>query len=134
MARTLQRHLPRIPKTENHRSAPNDHSKVLEQALPNRQRAWNSPPPTQLLESSSSSNILGPDSCLTTMEHNRQMSLGLCLRCGQSGYLARSCPKQAGRNPAAPGAQAAYIEPSSTAPEETKKEVAVVLLPRESTA
>jgi len=48
--------------------------------------------------------------------------------------LVRLCPKQAGRNPVIPGARAAYIDPSTTIPEEKKKEKTVVLLPREPTA
>ena len=43
--------------------------------------------------------ILGPDSWLTQQERQCRMSLGLCLRCGQMGHLARACPKQAQRAP-----------------------------------
>ena len=61
MACTLQHYLPRFSKTENHQSTSDDRPKVFEQALPSQQRAWNSPPSTQLPEWSSSSNILGPN-------------------------------------------------------------------------
>jgi len=65
------------------------------------------------------------------VEYNCQMSLGLCLHCGQSGHLIRLCLKQVRRNPAILGARVAYIEPSATIPEEREKEEIVVLLPRE---
>jgi len=48
--------------------------------------------------------------------------------------LTRLCLKQVRRNPAVPGARVAYIEPSTTIPEERKKEEIVVLLPRKLTA
>ena len=44
---------------------------------------------------SSTSSILGPDGRLTPIERQRHMNLGLCMCYGQSGHLARSCPKQA---------------------------------------
>jgi len=42
-------------------------------------------------------------------------------------------PKQTRRNPVVPGMRVVYIEPSSTALEETKKEMAVILLLRKLT-
>ena len=102
MACTLQHHLPRFPKPENHRSALTNRPKTLEPPPLSQQRAWNSPSPTQSTEPSSSPGILGPNGHLTAVERNRRLSLGLCLCCGQSGHLARLCPKQASRNPAVP--------------------------------
>jgi len=42
---------------------------------------------------SGTSSILGPDGRLTPIERQRRMNLGLCMCYGQSGHLARSCPK-----------------------------------------
>ena len=43
---------------------------------------------------SAASSILGPDGQLTPTKHQHHMNLGLCMCCGQSRHLARSCPKQ----------------------------------------
>jgi len=43
------------------------------------------------------SKILGADSQLTLAKQQCCMSLGLCLHCGQSGHLARSCPRPSTR-------------------------------------
>jgi len=59
---------------------------------------------------SSISDFLGVDGRLTPVERQRRMSLGLCLCCGQSGHLARACPKQPLRPSNSLGARAAQLE------------------------
>jgi len=81
MARTLQHHLPKNPRTENYQGTPEERPKPSEHIPPNRSKVGNSLGLIQAPEPPSS-NILGPDGCLTTLERNCQMNLGLCLHCG----------------------------------------------------
>jgi len=85
-------------------------------------------PPTTPLAS-----ILGPDGQLTQLERQHRMSLGLCLHCGQTGHLARACPKQLQRNPGTIEAHTALVNAGSSLMESPKNE-SVVVLPGEPTA
>jgi len=53
--------------------------------------------------------------------------------CGQTEYLARSCPHQIQHPVINVEARAAILDPSPTFPESPKKELAVPLFSREST-
>jgi len=69
--------------------------------MPNR-TTWKRPRPSPgtlhtELPNSLLANKLGPDGRLTPAEHQCRMNLGLCMHCGQSGHLARGCPKQNAR-------------------------------------
>lgn len=93
------------------------------------------PTPYTGTSASTSTNKLGPDGQLTPLERQRRMDYGLCMRCGQAGHLARTCPKQ--NNPRASnilGGQATYIEPESELTGESKNMPAVSSFPGESTA
>ena len=98
IARTLQHHLPKLSRAENACFTPGSQLSSPECTPPGQPRESTQPASPTILETPlSSSNILSPDGRLTTEEHVCQMNLGLCLHCGQSGYLARFYPKQAGR-------------------------------------
>jgi len=105
IARTLQHHLPKPPRTENAHFTPDSRPPPPERAPPGRPREDTQLVSSAILENPpSSSNILGPDGRLTIEERTCRMNLGLCLRCSQSGHLARLCPKQAGRGTGPMGA------------------------------
>ena len=71
-------------------------------------------------------SILGPDGRLTQQERQRRMSLGLCLYYGQTGHLARACPKQAQRAPGSFEACAAIVDVDLSLPVAPKNELVVV--------
>jgi len=71
-------------------------------------------------------SILGPDGQLTQQERQRCMSLGLYLRCGQTGHLVRTCPKQAQRAPGLFEARVAIVDVNSSLPMVPKNELMVV--------
>ena len=64
---------------------------------------------------------LSPDGHLTPVECQCCMSLGLCMHCGQSGHLARNCPKQNSRPINIVEGQAIHLEQETEDPELAKK-------------
>ena len=84
---------------------------------------------------STSTSKLGPDGRLTPLERQRRIDYGLCMRCGQAGHLARSCPKQNNlRSSNTLGGRATHIEPELELTGEPKNMPAVSPFPGESTA
>ena len=71
--------------------------------------------------SSSLTIRLGPDRQLTLAEYQRHMNLGLYMHCGQSGHLARGCPKQNTRLTNTFEGRAVYLEQEIKEPELAKK-------------
>jgi len=136
--RAVQGYIPKAPRPTQGRPSPTSESPTLTDKLP-RDRTQGSlsqapsssrpeqPPP-------STSNILGPDGRLMPTERQCRMSLGLCMRCGQSGHLARSCPKQAYRSSGVIEARASFIDQSVDSLELSKNDTAVTSYLGELTA
>ena len=80
------------------------------------------------------SGVPGPDSHLTPTKCQRQLFLGLCMHCKQTGYLARSCPCQTQHPVVNVEAYVAILDPSPAFPESPKKELAVPSFSWELTA
>ena len=98
MAHILQQHIPRAPKADTTPNSSDGRYGTMEGTtrekpklgeLANWPQTIEPPKPT--------TSILGSDGKLTVAECTRRMTLGLCLCCGQSGHLARVCPRQMGR-------------------------------------
>ena len=83
---------------------------------------------------SGTSSILGPDGWLTSIERQHRISLGLCIRCGQSSHLARSCSKQAYQLSGPIEAHASYVDQLADSLELSKNNLAVTSHSGESTA
>lgn len=83
---------------------------------------------TPIQSSSSLVPFLGPDSWLTSAKCQCCLDLGLYMCCGQSGYLARNCPKQVARNLPTAEAHGALIN-FSPLPELSKNKTAVLSAP-----
>ena len=81
-----------------------------------------------------SMNILEPNGRLTNTEHQRHMSLGLCMHCSQSGHLAQNCPKQSQKPPPNVEAWATWVRESPETSESPKKASADILFLRKSSA
>jgi len=134
---TLQNHLPRTSQTEPNNSLnPPERLTYPDQWSCNRSKP---PNPTPLPSHPNypqlpSSNILGPNGCLTTVERQYCLSLGLCMHCGQTDHLARSCPRQLQKPPGLIEGCAAHLETMFIEPEHQKKDPAVPSLPQEPTA
>ena len=98
--RSLQDHNSKLPHTEPNKSLTPERTNVVER--PTRERAKYSlpkiSPPRPPLTPSPSATILGPDGRLTPLERQRHLDMGLCMCCGLTGHLARSCLKQNNRN------------------------------------
>ena len=77
----------------------------------------------------SASSILGPDGCLTQVERQYCMSMGLCMHCGQTSHLTRACPRQSLRPPTLVEGCTTHLEEAHTEPEHSKKVSAVLLFP-----
>ena len=97
--RAIQGYAPKAPRPIQGRPPPALESPTLTDKLP---QDCNWGPLTQYPSSShteqlpsGTSSILSPDDQLTPIERQCCMNLGLCMHCGQSSHLARSCPKQA---------------------------------------
>ena len=128
---------PRPSQTDQNSSLPLIHHTNL----PNR-LTWEKPRPTPFQvptprtdpSNSFPTAKLGPDGHLTPAECQRRMSLGLCMHCGQSGHLARNCPKQNPRPANTVEGRAIYLEQETEDPELAKKANAVNFLPGESAA
>ena len=137
MAHTLPSYAPRTPRLDTSRF-----SNTLEgSSNPNRwyQEKPRLPPFPPLtacpnLPQPLNTNILGPDGRLTPIERQRRLALGLCMRCGQFGYLVRSCPRQLHQTPTTVEARAAHLEDPLVESEHPKKELAVLSPPQGSTA
>jgi len=115
-ARAVQGYTPKAPRPTQERPSPTLESPALTDKLP-RDCTWrslsqvpSSSRPKQPLFSTSS--ILGPDGRLIPTERQRRMSLGLCMCCGQSSHLARSCPKQVYWSSGVIEARASFIDQS----------------------
>ena len=109
------------------------------QALGAKERAPRLPSPlrvsfSSLSQRSSISNILEADRRLTPVEWQQQMDLGLCLCCGQSGHLARACPRYSSRPPSSLGACMVQLKTFSEPLRWLKNEEAVPFPPKKSTA
>ena len=136
--RGLQGYVPKAPRPIQGRPPPTLESLTSTDKLP---RDHNQGPLTQYPFSSrteqspsSTSSILGPDGWLTPIERQCRMNLGLCMCCGQSSYLARSCPKQAYQSSGLIKVCTSYINQSVDSLELSKNNLAVTSHPRESTA
>jgi len=73
-------------------------------------------------------NILGPDGHLTLAEHQCCLTLGLCIRCGQSSHFVWACPKQSLRTPTLVERRATYLENIPAESDQPKKGLTVSLL------
>jgi len=134
--RSLQDHNSKLPRTEPNKSLTPERTNVVKR--PARERAKYSLPEISLprppLTPSPSATILGPDGRLTPLECQRHLDMGLCMRCGSTGYLARSCPKQNNRNIPTMEAQGAIVDASIPLLETPKNCEAVHSFPRGATA
>jgi len=97
--RAVQGYIPKAPRPTQERPSPTLESPTLTNKLPRdcTQGSLSQAPSSSYSKQPppSTSNILDPDGRLMPIEHQHHISLGLCMRCGQSSHLARSCPKQA---------------------------------------
>ena len=126
---SLRSNKPDYPKSTTVNRLPPPERPVRDQSRPYPSSL---PAPTQL--SPFPASPLGPDSRLTPAERQRRMDLGLCLRCGQSGHLARNCPRQAIRNLPITEAHGVLIDLLSLPPEPSKNEMAALPIPGGTTA
>jgi len=133
LACTLQGHLYRTPWPKPPRNGPNNKPLVPDRQLRDWTRLPNlynsSQPP--IVPPAIPTNVLGPDSRLTTVEWQWRMSLGLCMCCGQSGHLARNCLRQSKRPLPTVEAQATLVEDLLTSSKLSKKALANILFLRE---
>jgi len=89
MARTLQQHIPRALKADTTSNPSDGRYGTMEQTMrekpkPGKPANW----PQTIEPPKPTTSILGLDGKLTVAERTRRMTLGLCLRCGQSRHLA----------------------------------------------
>jgi len=78
-------------------------------------------------------NILGLDGQLTLAKHYCHMNLGLCIHCGQTGHLARACPKQAYRIIGVVKAYTSLVDHSMDLLDRSKNNLVVTSFPGEIT-
>jgi len=132
-SRSTQNHLPRPVRPESLRLLWTE----SKGAPANRETRAFQPPiisPYTNHPASPSNSILGADGRLTLAERQCHINLGLCLCCGQTGHLARACPKQSSRPPGTINAHATQINPIESSPETTKNVLAVPISSGGSTA
>ena len=108
VAHTLQNRFPRSLRLEP--TQPPNPIKTIAPPTNSTDRARTFLPSNRPTQFSTAPSILGPDGKLTPLKRQRRMDLGLCLRCGNMGHLARSCPHQPLRQTPVLEGRAALLE------------------------
>jgi len=137
-ARSTQSYLPKSPRPTQGRPSPAQDVLMPSDKAPQDRVQGSSPQtsfPSRVKPSSSTTvSFLGPDGRLTPAERQCRMNMGLCMRCGQLGHLARSCPKQMNRSSGGINARASHVDYPTDPLGLPKNDAAVTSYPGESTA
>jgi len=137
-ARSMQSYFPKSPRPTQGRPSPAQDGLTPSDKAPwdcvQRSSPQTSSPSRVELSSSTTVSFLGPDGRLTPAERQHCMNMGLCMRCGQLGHLARSCPKQMNQSSGGINACASHVDYSTDPLGLPKNDAAVTSYPGESTA
>jgi len=133
LTRSLQEPPTRSNRPDPPKSVLTDRNLLFKQFARDRPRLPSLIVPALTQSLSSLAPFLGLDRQLTLVEYQCCLDLGLCIHCGQSGHLAKNCPKQVTRNLPITEACGAIIDFFSLLLESSKNKLAAFPVSRGTT-